>query len=176
MYTINQLGRRYHLSRSTLLYYHRIGLLAPSGRTPSNYRLYSEKDRLRLKKIVLYRKVGLSLNRIGQLLDSESADVAGVLEKQLDDLNRQIARLRTQQHLIMKLLDQRALRIPARVLGQRDWVRLLRSAGMSDEDLMNWHRQFESLSPAAHQNFLESLGMPPEEVEAIRGLCGDDQR
>lgn len=171
MLTISQLGRRFDLSRSTLLYYHRIGLLTPSGRTTANYRLYSNEDVQRLEKIILYRKVGLSLKRIGQLLDNETMDVASVLEKQLDFLNNKIARLRAQQHLIMQLLDQRSLRIPARVLNKRDWVALLRSAGMSDDDMLNWHRQFESLSPAAHQNFLESLGMPPDEVAAIRGLC-----
>ena len=171
MLTISQLGRRFDLSRSTLLYYHRIGLLTPSGRTTANYRLYSNEDVQRLEKIILYRKVGLSLKRIGQLLDNETIDVASVLEKQLDFLNNKIARLRAQQHLIMQLLDQRSLRIPARVLNKRDWVALLRSAGMSDDDMLNWHRQFESLSPAAHQNFLESLGMPPDEVAAIRGLC-----
>ena len=175
MYTISQLGRRFDLSRSTLLYYHRIGLLKPSGRTTANYRLYSNGDVLRLEKIVLYRRVGLSLKRIGQLLDAEAMDVGSVLEKQLDKLNSEIARLRAQQHLIVQLLNQRALPIPVRVLNKHDWVKLLRSAGMSDEDMLNWHRQFESLSPDAHRNFLESLGMPPEVVDAVRGLCTGDE-
>ena len=40
MHTAGKLARRYALSRSTLLYYHRIGLLVPSGRSAANYRVY----------------------------------------------------------------------------------------------------------------------------------------
>jgi DNA-binding transcriptional MerR regulator len=43
-YSISKLARAFGLSRSTLLYYDRIGLLAASGRTGSGYRCYSEKD------------------------------------------------------------------------------------------------------------------------------------
>lgn len=32
----------------------------------------------------------------------------------------------------------------------------------------NWHRQFERLEPAAHQEFLESLGIEPDEIRKIR--------
>ncbi|KDE39478.1 hypothetical protein ADINL_2607 [Nitrincola lacisaponensis] len=31
-----------------------------------------------------------------------------------------------------------------------------------------WHMEFEKMSPNAHQDFLESLGIPPEEVALIR--------
>jgi len=39
-YPDSQLAGRFGLSRSTLLYYDSIGLLSPSERTASNYRLY----------------------------------------------------------------------------------------------------------------------------------------
>ena len=45
--TITRLAKQFKLSRSTLLYYDRIGLLRPSGRSPSNYRLYTGSDRQR---------------------------------------------------------------------------------------------------------------------------------
>src|SRR5262245_19662656 len=50
-YSISRLARAFGLSRSTLLYYDRIGLLAPSGRTGSGYRSYSEKDYRQLERI-----------------------------------------------------------------------------------------------------------------------------
>jgi hypothetical protein len=38
-----------------------------------------------------------------------------------------------------------------------------------DEDAMSaWHQAFEQLSPEAHRHFLESLGLPADEVRAIR--------
>ncbi len=54
--TIGELSRKFELSRSTLRYYDRIGLLPPSGSTAANYRIYTEKDVQRLEKICLYRK------------------------------------------------------------------------------------------------------------------------
>jgi len=39
MFLITELARKHGLSRSTLLYYDRIGLLTPSGRSEAGYRL-----------------------------------------------------------------------------------------------------------------------------------------
>jgi hypothetical protein len=46
--TIGQLARKHGLSRSTLLYYDRIGLLSPTSRSAAGYRRYgpTEVDRL----------------------------------------------------------------------------------------------------------------------------------
>ena len=49
------------------------------------------------------------------------------------------------------------------------WVEIMRAAGLSDDDMWNWHNQFEKLEPDAHQEFLESLGIDAEEITAIRG-------
>jgi SAM-dependent methyltransferase len=43
-FTIGALARRFSLARSTLLYYDRIGLLCPRGRSQGNDRLYSAAD------------------------------------------------------------------------------------------------------------------------------------
>jgi len=48
------------------------------------------------------------------------------------------------------------------------WVEIMRAAGLSDDDMHNWHRQFERLEPGAHQEFLESLGIPSDEIQRIR--------
>ena len=48
------------------------------------------------------------------------------------------------------------------------WSSIMRAAGMSNEDMRNWHREFESREPEAHQEFLESLNIESEEVTRIR--------
>ena len=48
------------------------------------------------------------------------------------------------------------------------WVEIMRAAGFTDEDMHNWHRQFERLEPEAHQEFLESLGIEAGEIASIR--------
>ncbi len=51
------------------------------------------------------------------------------------------------------------------------WVEIMRAAGLSDDDMHNWHRQFERLEPDAHQEFLESLGIDAGEIRQIRERC-----
>ena len=59
MESIGQVGRRFGISRSTLLYYDRIGLLRASARTGARYRRYSEEDARRLELVRLYRAADL---------------------------------------------------------------------------------------------------------------------
>ena len=70
MYTIGKLARKFHISRSTLLYYDLIGLLTPSKRDSNKYRIYSDKDYERLEKIMLYREAGISLDKIRNILET----------------------------------------------------------------------------------------------------------
>ncbi|MHB8902875.1 MAG: hypothetical protein ACYC6Y_29295 [Thermoguttaceae bacterium] len=51
------------------------------------------------------------------------------------------------------------------------WVEIMRAAGLSDDDMHNWHHQFERLEPDAHQEFLESLGISADEIQQIRQHC-----
>jgi len=79
MHTIGQVSKRFGLSRSTLLYYDSIGLLVPSERSLSNYRLYSDKDIQRMELIYLYRQAGLSLDVIAKILISQKDTFVTVL-------------------------------------------------------------------------------------------------
>jgi MerR family transcriptional regulator, thiopeptide resistance regulator len=42
------------------------------------------------------------------------------------------------------------------------------AAGLSKQDMHNWHIQFEKMEPEAHQEFLESLGIQAAEINKIR--------
>ena len=169
MYTISRLARQFDLSRSTLLYYDRIGLLRPSGRSRSNYRLYTESDRCRLERICTYRQTGMALQDIAAILDSvKEGTAARLLEDQLDALDAQIATLRLQQQRTLQLLGSGSLSGLGNGLDRDQWVALLRASGMNEEDMMQWHIQFEHLFPEAHQAFLAALGIPAGEIAAIR--------
>ena len=168
MFTISRLARRFGLSRSTLLYYDSIGLLSPSARSEANYRLYSPNDVQRMELIDVYRKTGLPLADIARLLSSGQSQLAGVLEARLRALNAEIQGLRRQQQLIVQLLRRRAARRGTRWLDKDGWVAILRATGMGEEDMRRWHVEFERLSPEAHQDFLESLGLDGGEIARIR--------
>ena len=56
-------------------------------------------------------------------------------------------------------------------MGKEKWVHLFQSIGLDDEAMERWHKAFEVNYPQDHQSFLEWLGIPKEEIEAIRSSC-----
>ena len=168
MHTVGQLARRSSLSRSTLLYYDSIGLLGPTERSASNYRLYNESDCRRLELICRYREAGLGLAEIRQILDGASRGAAAILERRLVALNSEIGVLREQQRVVVRLLRNRAKLRRTRAMDKEKWVALLRNTGLTDEDMRRWHVEFERIAPEAHRDFLESLGIPRDEIREIR--------
>ena len=168
MLTISQLARRFGLSRSTLLYYDSIGLLSPSERSESNYRLYSESDVERMELIDIYRRAGLPLADIARVLSPGQGDLSGLLEARLRSLNGEIQKLRGQQRMIAQLMRNRPTLRDTRSLNKDGWVAILKATGLGHEDMKRWHAEFERLSPEAHQDFLESLGIDEEEIARIR--------
>jgi MerR family transcriptional regulator, thiopeptide resistance regulator len=166
--TIGQLAREHNLSRSTLLYYDRIGLLQPTGRSGGNYREYSAGDRTRLSKICLYRQTGLSLAQIRGLLDGSNEELAQRLELRLADIAAQIEVLRERQRLIVRLLGKPKLLAKTGALNRERWVKLLEAAGFGEREKHLWHANFEQTSPREHQEFLEYLCIPEPEIRKIR--------
>lgn len=177
METVGRLARRFGLSRSTLLYYDRIGLLSPSERSAADYRLYSAADVRRLEKILAFRGVGLPLESIGSLLgevdsasglESDSRSVDEALEDRLVAIDREIVGLRRQQEVILRLLQRGEAGGRSHGLDKQGWTEILRATGMDDEDMWRWHREFERMAPEAHQEFLESLHIESDEIDSIR--------
>ncbi len=168
MYTISKLAWRFGLSRSTLLYYDRIGLLTPTSGGNGEYRRYSEQDAERLERICTYREAGLRLRDIETVLDSPRSSLVSVLEQRLQELGDEFVRIRRQQKVIVGLL--KSDRLPKRFVGMsaQTWTALLEAAGFDSDDMHEWHVEFESEAPDRHQAFLEFLKIPTEEIRAIR--------
>ena len=174
MYTIGQLVKRFELSRSTWLYYDKIGLLHPSARSAANYRLYTNSDLQRMTQISLYKEAGLSLEVIAQILDEQGNQPTAILEQRLNQLNTEISQLRQQQQLIVKLLGKESLLRTSRVMDKAQWVAILKASGMDEQAMKQWHIEFEKGLPEAHQDFLESLGIGAAEISKIRGWAGSE--
>ncbi len=108
MQTIGQLVKQSGLSRSTLLYYDKLKLLSPSGRSAANYRLYTHADAQRLAQILLYREAGISLQNIAVLLNAQESQLSAILEQRLEALNCEMSEIRRQQQLLLQLLGTRS--------------------------------------------------------------------
>jgi MerR family transcriptional regulator, thiopeptide resistance regulator len=168
MYRITDLARRYGLSRSTLLYYDRIGLLSPALRDPANYRSYSEADRERLESICTLKRSGLDIDGIRTILDTAADDSTAVLQNRLRQISAEIQALQTKQRLLAGMLRLSGTGGPKSAVDKEMFVEMLRAAGMDDEAMKQLHVAFERRAPQAHHNFLLSLGIPEPEAEKIR--------
>ena len=176
MITISQAAAKFNLSRSTLLYYDRIGLCRPSYRTGSGYRLYAEEEIRTPGLIRQYRESGMGLKEIKDLLeDHHPSRIVTALNSQLDQLNGEITALRKQQSVILSLLKDHTTAQPSRIMDKAAWISLLQSCGMNDDDMRRWHVMFEKQSPEAHQDFLESLSIQEKEIRAIRRRAREGQ-
>jgi MerR family transcriptional regulator, thiopeptide resistance regulator len=79
---VGQVAEQFGVTVRTLHHYDQIGLLVPSQRTSTGYRLYSGEDITRLQQVVVYRRLGFPLEEIALLLDERSADVSEHLRRQ----------------------------------------------------------------------------------------------
>ncbi len=137
-------------------------------RSARNYRLYGDKDLERLRQICLYREAGLKLSDIRSLLDGGRGDAASVLKRRLAELSVEIGKLRDHQHAIARLLKNTARLRRDTMVTKEKWVKVMCEAGFTDADMHRWHAQFEKSAPSEHQEFLEFLHIPAEEIRDIR--------
>lgn len=166
---VTALARSCGISRSTLLYYESIGLMRPAPRTSGNYRRYGEREQARLRLICTYRDAGLKLADIRALLEcSGGAGASSVLERRLAEIAAEIERLRVHQRSILQLLGKSNSFRRLKVVTKDKLVSIMRAAGLSDDDMHRFHQEFERSAPAEHQEFLEFLHIPADEIAQIR--------
>ena len=72
LYQVNEFAELAGVTVRTLHHYDRLGLLKPSRRSDSGYRLYGNRDLARLEQIVVLKFLGLPLKQIRDLLKKES--------------------------------------------------------------------------------------------------------
>ncbi len=167
--TITAFARRFGLSRATLLYYDRIGLLKPAGTSAAGYRLYGEVEAARMARIETFRKAGLPLQSIREILDAADDDtLETALERRLGALNDEVERLRAQQRLIGRLLRREGTTARYHNVDVARWVAMLEEAGVDEAGRLRWHRAFEREAPEAHEAFLRSLGLSAKEITEVR--------
>ncbi|MBK6007114.1 MerR family transcriptional regulator [Ramlibacter ginsenosidimutans] len=102
---VGELARRTGLTVRTLHHYDEIGLLKPSGRSESGYRMYDAQDVARLHAIQALRYLRLPLADIGPLLDGRHAKPEAIIDEQMRALQRQI-REATELHDRLALLRE----------------------------------------------------------------------
>src|SRR5690349_6833670 len=81
-FTVSQVARLSGVSVRALHHYDEIGLLRPSGRSSSGYRLYDDADLDRLQQILFFRELEFPLPEILRILGDPDFDLRAALQMQ----------------------------------------------------------------------------------------------
>lgn len=174
VYTISRLGAMFGLSRSTLLYYDKMGLLRASDRSGAEYRLYSEEDKSRLEQIMVYRNIGVPLKKIREYLETPNDGLLPLLLNRLFEINGRIDGLRMQQQILLEMVEAEGT-----LRGKKQFLEKLKGlgqkAGVHEGNYEKIHRVFERTSPESHRRLLAFLGFSEPEIrEFIKKLKQKD--
>lgn len=111
--TMGEVARLVGVSVRALHHWEAVGLLMPSGRTAAGYRVYGADDIDRLHRILVYRELGFSLEKIQRILDDgeRSAYVHLQEQKRLleDKISHLTAVLETVHHLMEEDMSENKL-------------------------------------------------------------------
>ncbi|WP_347907209.1 MerR family transcriptional regulator [Pseudomonas grandcourensis] len=144
MYRISELALKVGLSRSTLLYYEKLGLIS-SRRQANGYRAYSEHDLQQLKLLQQLQAGGLTLKECQACLDTR-IDRSLLLER-LQALEQEIAEKQQSRDLLAAMLGKASMR--------------------------GWHQALESQAPGAHLAWLLKQGFNEKQALRLKWLSRD---
>ncbi len=145
----------------TLHHYEAVGLLDPSGRTDSGYRLYDDADVERIYRICVLRRLGMPLAEIARALDDEDWSLAAALTAHLDDVERRLdAAHRLRAGLVRLLADTASEHDPSRHL-----MEVLTDMTTLDQNIASRIQilVYEDL-PAAADHLADVFGLGPVEI------------
>ena len=110
---IGDLARRCDVTRDTLRFYEREGLLSPPHRSDAGYRLYGESEAERVQFIRRAQAVGLTLDDIRELLSVQRLRTPGAcrrvaerLKARIQVIDRRVAELNAFRRELAKGLAQ----------------------------------------------------------------------
>ena len=101
--TIKDVEMLLDIPRATVRFYEKEGLISPT-REGNGYRDYSDEDVEKLKKIIIFRKIGLSVEEINDLFDGVKT-LEEVLDANIVNLQKQMEELKGAMKLSQKMKE-----------------------------------------------------------------------
>lgn len=144
MYRISELAAQVGLSRATLLYYEKVGLIK-GQRLANGYRTYSERDVQRLHLVQQLQAGGLTLKECQACLNAKIERL--LLLDRLHQLDEEIS--------------------------QKQQSRKLLTALLGEGDLKAWHEHTDKVAPDAHLDWLMKQGFDEKNALRLKWLSKD---
>lgn len=183
-FTTGELARRTGLTLRTLRYYDQIGLLKPDSRRNGAARKYDAEDVGRLQQIQTLKYVGLSLEEIAKLLETDADsgwDIRDSLFAQLEVLRRKAAHTESIVKAIRRVLEvgggadengwDRLADIIRSVQAETSWGEQYRNAGRL-QSRMSLYDRFSANPYGWHRWVFDQLGRA-QEIHVLELGCGD---
>lgn len=113
-YSISELAAEFEISPRSIRFYEEKGLIAPN-RTSGNQRIYTRRDRARLKLILRGKRFGYSLDEIAEMIGMTDAEFNEITqidtslaygEKKLRELRDRIKELQLLEQDILTVRDK----------------------------------------------------------------------
>lgn len=110
-YTVGEVARLAAVTVRTLHHYDEIGLLRASDRSAAGYRRYGDADLERLQRILFYRELGFSLDKIRAVMTDGDALATDHLRRQHSLLVDRIGRLQRMATAVEKAMEAHTMGI-----------------------------------------------------------------
>ena len=187
---IGEVAKLIGVTPKTIRYYHEIGLLAEPKRTEGGYRLYAAHDLLRLQRIRRLRSLGLTLDRIGEILGESDVEqevmLRNALQSLVEELTAQIIELEERREMLKHLLAEDSLdqpRLPDEAPSalRLDVVRDQLGAYLANisEESWKWSEKVDALLGAFHwpdsyreviKDVVQHISEQPEQYKQLFAL------
>jgi DNA-binding transcriptional MerR regulator len=109
--TVGEVARLSGVSVRALHHYDAIGLVTPSGRTAAGYRVYSDEDLARLRRVLFYRALDFGLPEIAEMLADPGVTAEDHLRAQHRMLRQRLDRTGALLGAIEKEMEARTMGI-----------------------------------------------------------------
>jgi methyltransferase (TIGR00027 family) len=129
---VGDLAKRAGLTVRTLHHYDSIGLLSPSARSDSGFRLYNQADVIQLHRIQALKQFGCSLADIRAFLAEPGASLMDIVTRQMSVLDEQVRRAQTLRDRLSRLREQLSR---GEETGITDWLTILELMTMYEKHL-----------------------------------------
>lgn len=104
---IRDVSSKYDISARTLRYYEDIGLINSIRSDDYAYRMYDDIAIKRLEKILILRKLNISIKDIQRIFNTSGSDVVlEVLGKKVDDIDGEVSLLHELKEIVLKFIHQ----------------------------------------------------------------------
>lgn len=174
---VGALAKRVGLTVRTLHHWDQIGLLTPGHRTTSGHRIYGPEEIHRLQRILSLRELGLSLQDIATILQTDPPSLEEVLGVQLERVREQMERLRELEHRLGWILERLT---DGEVVGQEELLDIMEKMArierhFSAQQLETLAARREALGP---ETIREAEAEWPRLIAAVRRVMerGADPR